>query len=153
VLRATGKRTEPFVPPPPTPRELVSVVGVGQTQTVDGVALTLLSLERYREADVVTFRLTHRRGLHLDFPSPELFIAVTTGDDAPPRHLSMIGGGGGGNGQELVFRYTYSLAPPIPQDAREAVIEVGKIEWVRHGRNERKIASVDIGPWRFMIKL
>src|SRR2546430_14803664 len=137
---------------PPTPRGLVSVVGVGQTEMVNGVALTLLSLERYREADIVTFRLTHRRGMHFDFPSPELFITVLTSDGAPPRRLWMMGGGGGGNGQELVFRYSYSFAPPIPPDATEAVIEVAKIEWARFGRNARTIASVDVGPWRFTIK-
>jgi hypothetical protein len=148
----SGKPITPMREPPPTPRELVSVVGIGQTETVNGVALTLLSLERYREADIVTFRLTHRRGMHLDFPSPELFITVTTGDDSPVRRISMMGGAGGGNGQELVFRYSYSFAPPIPENATEVVIEVSKIEWARYGRNERKIASVEVGPWRFTIK-
>jgi len=138
--------------PPPTPRELISVVGVGQTETVNDVALTLLSLERYREADLVTFRLVHRRGMHVDFPSPELFITIATGDDSPVRRISMMGGSGGGNGQELVFRYSYAFAPPIPQEATDVVIEVSKIEWARYGRNERKITSVEVGPWRFTIK-
>src|SRR6266571_1236876 len=147
---ASGKRgAHPITPPPPTPRELIDVIGVGATETVGGVGLTLLSLERYREASVLTFRLVGRRGLSFDFPSPELFITITAGDDVPTRRLWMMSGGGGGNGQELIFRYAYAFAPPIPQGATEAVIEVSKIEWARYGRNERKGSSVDVGPWRF----
>src|SRR2546421_4592715 len=63
-------------PPPPAPRELVEVLGIGAAQTVGDRTITLLSLERYREGDIVTFSLTSKRGLHLDFPSPELFLAV-----------------------------------------------------------------------------
>src|SRR2546428_4482608 len=124
---SSGKRIGPMPEPPPTPRELISVVGVGQTETVNGVALTLLSLERYREADIVTFRLTHRRGMHLDFPSPELFITIATGDDSPVRRISMMGGSGGGDRQERGVLYSSSFAPPLPQNAPEDRPVVGQI--------------------------
>jgi hypothetical protein len=143
----------PPVPPPPTPRELIEVIGVGKTEMVNGVALTLLSLERYREGDVGTFRLTAKRGLHLDYPSPELFIAV--GPVASPwtPRFSMMGGGGGGSGNDLTFRYSYGMSPRMPDEATDWVIEVTKIEWVRHYRSpERKVASVDAGPWRRTIR-
>jgi hypothetical protein len=117
------------------------------------VSLTLLSLERYREGDIVTFSLKSRRGLHLDFSSPEIFMQIgPAGATATPR-FSMSGGGGGGNGQDLDFRYSFGFSPGMPDDATDWVIEVTKIEWVRPYRSpERKVARADIGPWRFVIR-
>ncbi len=140
-------------PPPPTPRELIEVIGVGKTEVVNGVALTLLSLERYREGDIVTFRLTAKRGLHLDFPSPELFIAVGPAASPSTPRFSMMGGGGGGGGKDLIFRYSFGFSPGMPDEATDWVVEVTKIEWVRPRRSpQRKVASVDAGPWRFVIR-
>jgi hypothetical protein len=143
----------PPVPQPPTPRELIEVIGVGKTEVVNGVALTLLSLERYREGDIVTFRLTAKRGLHLDFPSPELVIAVGPAASPSTPRFSMMGGGGGGSANDLTFRYSYGMSPRMPDEATDWVIEVTKIEWVWGYRSpERKVASVDVGPWRFTIR-
>lgn len=138
---------------PPQPRTLVEVLGIGRTQIVNGVALTLLSLERYREGDIVTFRLSSRRGLHREYPSPELFIEVgPAGATSTPR-FSTAGGGGGGGGQELEFRYYFGFSPAMPDDARDWVVAVTKIEWVRPYRSgERHVAKVDQGPWRFVIR-
>ena len=136
-------------PPYPTPRELVGVVGVGATETVNGEAITLLALERYREADIVTFRFARpRRGRH-EFHFPELDIGVTGGDDVARRVWAM--GGGGGGGDELIFRHAYAFAPPTPE-AREVVIEVRKIDWMKHSERGRGVGSTDVGPWRFTIK-
>jgi hypothetical protein len=141
------------ITPPPAPRELVEVLGLGMTETVNGVALTLLSLERYREGDIITFRLTSKRGFHLEFPSPELFLAVGPAASTSTPRFSMTNGGGGGNGNDLSFRYSYGVSPGMPDQATDWVVEVTKIEWVRPYRSpERKIASVDVGPWRFRIK-
>src|SRR2546428_9485990 len=114
MVAVRGTKTEPMPPVPPTPRELVEVIGIGRTETVNNVSLTLLSLERYREGDIVTFRLVRRRGLHRDFPSPELFIATgPAAATATPRFGYMSGGGGGGVGQ---VRYCHSvcLKPRMP---------------------------------------
>lgn len=76
-----GRHADPAHPtpaPPAQPRDLIDVVGVGQTETANGVALTLLSLERYREGGIALFRLHRARGpLERDFPSPDLDLAVT----------------------------------------------------------------------------
>jgi hypothetical protein len=138
---------------PAQPRTLVEVLGIGSTQTAGGVALTLLSLERYREGDVVTFRLSSRRGLHLDYPSPELFIKVGPSAATATPRFSMAGGGGGGGGQELEFRQYFGFSPAMPDDATDWVVEVTKIEWVSPYRSgARRVARVDQGPWRFVIR-
>ena len=141
------------MPPPPTPQTLVEVLGIGRTETINGIPLTLLSLERYREGDVVTFSLSSRRGLHLDYPSPEIFLKVGPAAATATPRFSQRGGGGGGNGQELHFRYSFGLSPAMPDDATDWVIEVTKVEWVRPYRSpERRVVRVDEGPWRFVIR-
>jgi hypothetical protein len=41
----------------------------------------------------------------------------------------------------------------MPDGAADWVVEVTKIEWVRpYHSPERKVASVDAGPWRFRIR-
>jgi hypothetical protein len=138
---------------PAQPRTLVEVLGIGRTQTTNGVALTLLSLERYHEGDVVTFRVSSRRGLHADYPSPELFIKVGPSGSTETPRFSMAGGGGGGGGQALEFRYYFGVSPAMPDDATDWVVEVAKIEWVSPYRSgERRVARVDQGPWRFVIR-
>ena len=146
--RSPASTSTPFVPYP-TPRELVSVVGVGATETVNGGAITLLALERYREADIVTFRFARRRKGR-DFHFPELDVGVTAADDVTRRVWAM-GAAGGGGGDELIFRHAYAFAPPMGQ-AREVVIEVRKIDWMSHSRAGRDVASSDIGPWRFTVR-
>ena len=140
-------------PPPSPPRTLIEVLGVGRTEAVNGVALTLLSYERYREGDVVTFSFGSRRGLHRDYPSPEIFIKVgPSGATATPR-FSDGGGGGGGAGQDLHFRYSFGFSPAMPDDSTDWVVEVTKIEWVKPYRTpERRVERVDDGPWRFVIR-
>ncbi len=141
-------------PPPPAPRELIEVLGIGKTEVVNGKALTLLSLERYREGDLVTFRLVRKRGrFEPDFPSPEMFLAVGPAAATSTPRLSGMNGGGGGGMEETTFRYSFSFSPGMPDDATDWVIEVTKIEWVRprHGRH-RRIWSIDHGPWRFIIR-
>jgi hypothetical protein len=148
-----GKSTGPHPPPPPRPRTLVEVLGIARTETVNGVPLTLLSYERYREGDYVTFSLSSRRGLHLEYPSPEIFMRVgPAGATATPR-FSDGGGGGGGGGQDLYFRYAFGFSPPMPDEATDWVVEVTKVEWVKPRHSpERHVARVDEGPWRFVIR-
>lgn len=149
-LRSAGHGT--FVPPPPQPRELIGVVGVGTTESVRGVGLTLLSVERYAEGIVVLFRLLRRRGVReRDFSSPSLAIAVSPAGSTPYRVL-MKGGGGGGS-EELEFRLSYAIVPAPPPDASAIAIEVTEIAWERHRDGRPEIVSRDTGPWRFTVAL
>jgi hypothetical protein len=133
---------------PPQPRELIDVVGIGRTETVGGVTLTLLSVERYREGHVALFRLFRARGRHeREFPSPRLQLAVIP-EGAAPYGFWMMGGTGGGM-DELEYRQSYAIVPAPPSDGGETVIEVREISWERYGQGTRTVVSVDTGPWRF----
>lgn len=139
------------MPMPPQPRELIDVVGLGVAQTVGGVTLTLLSVERYREGQIVLFRLFRARGrLEMEFPSPHLELAVTPEGPEPYRFWMMSGGGGGGM-REIEYRQSYAIVPAPPADAAGTVIEVREIAWERWGAGTRKVVSVDTGPWRFTV--
>jgi hypothetical protein len=141
----------PSPPPQPQPRELIDVIGVGVTETVGGVALTLLSLERYREGHIALFRLFRVRGrLEREFPSPRLELAVMPEGTSPYRFWMM--GGSGGGMRELEYRQSYAIVPAPPSDTSETVIEVRAISWERWGPGTRKVVSVDQGPWRFTIR-
>ncbi|HLZ48896.1 MAG TPA: hypothetical protein VKR80_09635 [Candidatus Limnocylindria bacterium] len=136
--------------PPPQPRELIDVIGVGATETADGVALTLLSLERYREGLIALFRLRRPRGrFEREFPSPRLVMTVTPEGTVPYRFL--MGGGGGGGMRELEFRQAYTIVPAPPTDAAEIVIQVSEISWERWDAGETRVVSVDPGPWSFSV--
>jgi hypothetical protein len=114
------------------------------------VALTLLSVERYREGHVVLFRVFRARGrLEREFPSPHLELAVIP-EGTVPYHCWMMSGGGGGM-RELEFRQSYAIVPAPPSDAAETVIEVRAISWDRYDGGTRRVVSVDPGPWRFSI--
>ncbi|MGH2491207.1 MAG: hypothetical protein ACRDF9_06820 [Candidatus Limnocylindria bacterium] len=148
----TKGRVASVPPPPPQPRELIDVVGVGATETVGGVALTLLSLERYREGHIALFRLFRARGLfELEFPSPHLDLAVTPEAGVPYRFWVMSGGGGGGM-REVEHRLSYAIVPAPPSDAGDLVIEVREIAWEKYDQGTYKVVSVDTGPWRFSIR-
>jgi hypothetical protein len=131
---------------------LVDVVGIGRTETVDGVAITLLSLERYREGHVALFRMfRHRKRSERDLLTPQFELAVSP-DASTSYHFWMMGGtGGGGVEGEMEYRQSYAIAPPPPSDGREVVIEVREVSWRRYGSGTYKIVAVDTGPWRFSI--
>jgi hypothetical protein len=138
--------------PPPQPRELIDVVGVGQTETVNGVALTLLSVERYREGYVVLFRMfRHRKRSERHLPMPQFELAVTPESSTPYRFWMMGGTGGGGVEGEMEYRQAYAIAPAPPSDGRVIVIEVREISWKQFGSGTYKVVAADTGPWRFTI--
>jgi hypothetical protein len=150
LARTTGEAEA--VPAAPTqPRVLIDVVGIGLTETVGGVALTLLSLERYREGHIALFRLFRARGpSEREFPTPRLEFAVVPEGTVPYRFWMM--GGTGGGMKELEYRQSYAIAPAPPSDASDTIIEVREIVWERWGAGMRKVVSVDTGPWRFSVK-
>lgn len=122
------------------------------TETVGGIALTLLSLERYREGHIALFRLFRPRGpLEWEFPSPHLDLSVTPEGVAPYRFW-MMGGTGGGGMRELEFRQSYAIVPAPPSETSETVIEVRQISWERYRAGTRRVVSVDTGPWRFSLR-
>ena len=150
LVQSKGRATVPPPVPPAEPRVLIDVIGVGRTETAGGVALTLLSVERYREGHVALFRLLRTRGrFERDYPSPQLDLAVTPEGPAPYRFWMM--GGTGGGMRELEYRQSYAIVPGPPSDASETVIEVRVISWRRYGAGTYKVVSVDTGPWRFTI--
>lgn len=154
TFAADSGKADHVSPPPPQPRELVDVVGVGATQTVNGVALTLLSVERYREGHVVLFRMfRHRERSERDLPMPHFELAVTPESSTPYRFWMMGGTGGwwrrGRNGVSAA----YAIAPAPPSDGSEIVVEVREISWKRYGSGTYKVVAVDTGPWRFSIRL
>jgi hypothetical protein len=121
------------------------------TENVGGVALTLLSVERYREGHVALFRLLRARGrFEMEYPSPSLHLAVTPEGTVPYRFWMM--GGGGGGMREIEYRLSYAIVPAPPSDVSETVIEVREIVWERWKEGTHKVASVDTGPWRFSIR-
>jgi hypothetical protein len=127
------------------------VLGLGHTETVGGVALTLLSVERYREGHVALFRLFRARGpFERDFPSPYLDLSITP-EGAVPYRFWMMGGTGGGM-RELEYRQSYAIVPTPPPETSETVIEVRQISWQRYGGSGTyKVVAVDKGPWRFRV--
>ena len=150
--RTIANRHGPFVPPPPQPRTLIGVVGVGSTETVGGVDLTLLSLERYEEGFVVLFRLLRRRGRFArSYPMPSLAISLSPAGSSPYRVLMKYGGGGGAD--EIEYRLSYAIVPAPPRDARAVVVEVSEIVWERHQEGRTEIESRDPGAWRFSVTL
>jgi len=135
---------------PPQPRELIDVIGIGLTEKVAGVALTLLSLERYQEGHIALFRLFRARGaFEREFPTPRLELAVMP-EEITPYRFWMMGGTGGGM-QELEYRQSYAIVPAPPRGASDTIIEVRAILWERYGAGTRKVVSMDTGPWRFRI--
>lgn len=148
-----SKRAERvFSPPPPQPRELIDVLGIGDTQTAGGIALTLLSLERYREGHVALFRMFRRRApSERDLPMPHFELAVTPEAAGPYRFWMMGGTGGGGVAGEMEYRQAYAIAPAPPSDGI-LVIEVSAISWDRFDAGTRKVVAMDTGPWRFTIR-
>jgi hypothetical protein len=150
VARTTGE-AEALPAAPPQPRELIDVVGIGLTETVGGVTLTLLSLERYREGHIALFRLFRpRRPSEREFPTPRLEFAVMPEGTLPYRFWMM--GGTGGGMKELEYRQSYAIVPAPPSGASDTIIEVREIQWERWGAGTRRVVSVDSGPWRFSVK-
>lgn len=146
--RDSGAADHP-APPPLQPRELVDVVGIGQTETVHGVALTLLSVERYREGHIALFRLRRARGrTEREFPTPDLSLVVTPAGTVPYRFW-MMSCSGSGMPPEVEHRQSYAIVPAPPSDAGDIIIEVREISWKRYGSGTYKVVSVDTGPWRF----
>ena len=120
---------------------------------MNGVRLTLLSVERYAEGVVLLFRLVRRRGrFAFSYPMPSLAISMDPAGAVPYRVL-MKGGGGGGD-EEIEYRLTYAVVPAPPPGTHAIAIAVDEIAWERGAMNGRaEVVARDAGPWRYVVDL
>lgn len=149
----TARPATPPPPPIPQPRTLVEVIGIGATAVVQGIALTLLSVERYEEGLIVSFRMVRHRGrVQMDWPYPSLLVTVAPAGSVPYRVLARGGSGGGTIAGEIEYRLSYAVAPAPPAGALDLSVEVSEIAWERTRGTRAEIVSRDPGPWRFSVR-
>ncbi len=138
---------------------LERVIPVVQTQSIDGGALTVLSIDAYAEGSEVRLRLhlnEERESSVIPFgqdfpPMPELTLIVR--DDRGHRWIAMPGSGGGGG---TSWQWDFRAHQPIDPEARELVLEVPEITWRKHGPKRARADSVEriqAGPWTFRVSL
>ena len=120
---------------------------------VGGVALTLLSLERYAEVSILLFRLVAPRPRGHDFFTPQLHGSITYPSSRNYAHTPMSSGGGAGE-HEIEYRMSYAFWP-TPPSGTELAITVSEIAWQRlpSGPVAREVAMTTVGPWRFVVQL
>lgn len=142
----------PLPAPPPAAGDLVDVIGIGASDVVGGVALTLLSLERYAEMSILFFRLVAPRPRGRDFFTPELHWLITDSSSRNYARTPMSSSGGGDH--EIEYRMSYAFWP-TPPSATQLAITVSDIAWrrFRSGPAGREVAMTTVGPWRFVVQL
>ena len=142
----------PLLPPrPPAALELVQVLGIGASQTVAEITLTLLSVERYTNVCIVHFRLVGPRQRGREFLLPELLWSITDGLSSDFTR-SPLSSGGGGREDRFEYRMSYAFWP-APATPTDIVFDVHEIAWqrLRPGHAERQLAMTTTGPWRFVV--
>lgn len=122
-----------------TPGALRGVVALGQVEVIDGVAVALLSLERYRDVSRLRY-LAHTS----DASRRESLTAldVLAVDERGRRYrTASLGVERSGNRLEGVI----ALAPGIPWETTSLTITIGTLGGMRSGGI--------LGPWLFPIRL
>jgi hypothetical protein len=122
---------------------------IAQTQSQQGLEVTLLSLEEYAEGFLVN-GLLRREGAAEAIVFPEIALAAT--DNQGHGYASWPVAGTGSPNQ---WRFAYGLAPPLDASARQVAVEV-TVQRVRHlepGGRELVVNRVDLGPFSFTIPL
>lgn len=126
-------------------RDLLRVIPVAQSHTVDGVTVPLLSVETYADGIVATFRV-----LAEPVPAvnrlPQLALAAT--DDQRNRYKGWPVGGVGDREQ---WRLIHRFAPAHATNARERSLNVTDVQWRTPGSQPEEKAQV--GPWAFVVPL
>lgn len=137
--------------PGPGLRELRRVIPVAQSQTVAGVAVTVLSLESYDDGFIVNLRL-----LGEPVPGAQRFVRPTVNvlDDAGQRYQVWPGGG---YGQGAQWRLSIHCAPALRESGATSGttlrVEIPGIRWfVRHGASAAPVEESQAGPWTFEIR-
>ncbi len=153
VLKPMPGPIGPLAAPRPTARELIDVIGIGVSEVAGGVALTLLSLERYAEVSILLFRLVAPRPRGHDFFTPQLHWSISDPSSRNYACSPMMSGGGGGD-HEIDYRMSYAFWP-TPRSAAELTITVAEIAWLRRPYNPLApdVATTSAGPWRFVVQL
>lgn len=129
----------------PRLRDLLRVIPVAQSHTVDGVTVTLLSIETYADGFVATFRVIAEPA-----PSghrfPQLVLEIT--DDQGNRYNGWPGGGVGDYEQ---WRLIHRFAPALAPNAQELHLDVTDVRWRTPGNQPEEKAEV--GPWAFAVPI
>ena len=138
--------------------QLERIVPIGQTQPLDDVRFTALSLECYQTGFVLT-ALTEQTYVlpNLDTRETPLalrgFLMITDAtDDHGTRYVSRLrsGSGGGRPNGHIATRIVYGLAPALNQAARTLILELAQIENVHYTPEGHPAWSPDdviAGPW------
>jgi len=144
--------------PDATLRDLLDVLGVGQSVQVGQGTLTVLSLERYADGFVAQFRVLQtyeppRTFVDLGFPD----LVCQAGDDHGGSYTPWPhGGSGGGGGRGLLhWRIAYRYAPALDSAARELRLTIRELRWMGHIGSGQPPTSTDVvtGPWTFVVPL
>jgi hypothetical protein len=141
----------------PTLAELVRVVGVGKSQLIDGVTISLLAVEVYEDGFAIP--LVIRAAAGRDFAlaqipeyedAARLELQVT--DDAGNTYSAWPWGVAGSDAEQ---RCQVALTPPLPQSARALNVRIEEVVLRRHSKSQdRKVSEIRWrGPWLFTIDL
>lgn len=141
--------------PPPTLRDLVDVVPIGQTERAGAATLTLLSLERYADGFLVRGRLLWNGDepsagdgdWNVDHP-----VVVLAADDRGTVYHGRNHGGGGGDAS---WRFDHAFAPAIAPTVAELRLTVPALRWHRASPPWTALSTAeertDPGPWTFVV--
>jgi hypothetical protein len=135
--------------------EVVRVTGVGERREKDGVALTLLSVELYRDGVVAQFHIVQRRqaGAAGAFGLPQLAVAASDDRGTVYRERPYGGSGGGPDHGTVNWRMASAFAPAAPEDARMLVLRVDEVVWSTASGTELVESERTAGPWEFVVPL
>jgi len=135
--------------------DVVRVTGVGERREKGHVALTLLSVELYRDGVIAQFHLVQRRHPRAPgaFGLPR--FAVTASDDRGTVYKERpYGGTGGGSDRDTVnWRMASAFAPAAPDAARMLTLRVDEILWSMASGTELVESERTAGPWEFVVQL
>lgn len=129
-------------PPPPALRTLVRVLPVARTETRDGLAVTLLALERYDNGFVLQCVLqTGDRATGMPDPHP------VVADDCGNRYTAWGGGGGGSGAHQGEWRCAFNCVPALDPAARAVTVAIPDLPFLTGDDATRP------GPWTFTVPL
>lgn len=139
--------------------KLRRVISVGRSRAIEGITLTLLSVESYDGGYLAHTRIVLDQdpfeqtepSVPDSFP-PDPKPLLTAHDDRGGRY-PMLPNGGSSSGRE--WRWEFRSARPHDPEAGELTIEVARIRWERHGPRQRYpvMEREQVGPWTFTVAL
>ena len=136
--------------------EIVRVIGVGERRVGGDLALTLLSVEIYRDGFVAQFHLVGGRPTEgaSGMPGFPQFTAAASDDRGTIYRERPYGGSGGGNSPGRVsWRMASAFAPALGEGARALTLRVGEVAWSTIAEGEMRASHTTAGPWEFVVGL